>query len=78
MTNRLKNTCLILVLLLPFSLLAQATEHPEMADLMRQSGKIYVVIAVLTIIFAGIIFYLITIDRKVSGLEKKIQNNSEG
>lgn len=73
---RVKNICLLL--LLPFNLLAQAGEQPEMADLMRESGKIYVVIAVLAIIFAGIVFYLATIDRKVKRLEKKLQGNSEG
>jgi CcmD family protein len=44
----------------------------EMADLMRSSGKIYVVVAVLTIVFVGIILYLMQIDRKVKQLEKKI------
>ena len=44
----------------------------EMADLMRSSGKIYVVVAVLTIVFAGMVIYLIQIDRKIGRLEKKI------
>jgi len=44
----------------------------EMADLMRSSGKIYVVVAVLTIVFVGITLYLMQIDRKVKQLEKKI------
>ena len=44
----------------------------EMADLMRSSGKIYVVVAVLTIVFAGMILYLMQIDRKVKRLEKEI------
>ncbi|MBI2968537.1 MAG: CcmD family protein [Bacteroidetes bacterium] len=45
----------------------------EMADALRASGKIYVVVAVLCLIFAGLIFYLIRIDRKVSGIEKKLK-----
>jgi CcmD family protein len=44
----------------------------DMADLMRSSGKIYVVVAVLIIVFAGIILYLVQIDRKLKRLEKKI------
>ena len=42
----------------------------EMADGMRQSGKIYVVIAVILTILAGLIFYLIRLDRKITRLEK--------
>jgi CcmD family protein len=46
----------------------------EMADVMRENGKINVVVAVLLIIFAGIIFYLVSIDRKLSRIEKKNRN----
>jgi hypothetical protein len=44
-----------------------------MADAMRDNGKIYVVVAVIVTIFAGIILYLVRLDRKISKLEK---NNS--
>ena len=53
---------------------AQQTDTVEMADTLRSSGKIYVVVAVLLIIFSGIIIYLISIDRKVSKLEKKAKS----
>lgn len=43
----------------------------EMADTMRTNGKIYVVVAVLATIFAGIFAYLIYIDRKITRLEKE-------
>ena len=49
-----------------------ATESIEMADAMRASGKIYVVVLVVTIILAGLIFYLIKLDRKIIRLEKEI------
>lgn len=55
--------------------IAQQTGEPEMADVLRSNGKIYVVVAVLLIIFIGLIIFLISIDRKVSRLEKKEQNN---
>ena len=42
----------------------------EMADVMRSNGKIYVVVAVIVAIFAGIILYLIRLDRKLTKLEK--------
>jgi hypothetical protein len=43
----------------------------EMADTMRKEGKIYVVIAVILTIFAGIILYLVRLDRKITRLEKE-------
>lgn len=44
-----------------------------MADTMRSNGKIYVVVAVLVVIFVGIVVYLFSIDKKVSKLEKEIK-----
>jgi hypothetical protein len=52
-------------------LFAQEEKGAEMADTMRSNGKIYVVIAVILTIFAGIIFYLIRLDRKLSRLERE-------
>ena len=42
----------------------------EMADLMRSNGKIYVVVAVIAIIFIGLMAYLYRIDQRVKKLEK--------
>ena len=44
----------------------------EMADTFRDNGKIYVVIAVMAAILAGIFIYLFTIGNKISRLEKKL------
>lgn len=38
-------------------------------DIMRSSGKIYVVMAICLTILAGFIFYVIRIDRKIKKLE---------
>lgn len=46
----------------------------EMADALRSSGKIYVVVACVAVIFAGILVYLITLDRKISKIEKHLDN----
>jgi len=43
----------------------------EMAEQMRAEGKIYVVVAVVLIIFIGMILYLISLDRKIYKLEKE-------
>lgn len=53
--------------------IANAQEKVEMAEGMRSNGKIYVVVAVLSIILIGILLFLVNIDRKVSKLEKEKQ-----
>jgi len=51
------------------------SQEVEMADSMRANGKIYVVVAILVIILAGLVTYLILLDRKVGRLEKKLDEN---
>ncbi|MTI38578.1 CcmD family protein [Fulvivirga lutimaris] len=74
---------LILIFFLTFSLNGMAQEKQkieasdytnsdvEMADALREDGKIYVLTGIILIILAGTITYLVTIDRKVSRLEKQ-------
>lgn len=45
--------------------------QPEMADTMRSEGKIYVLVAIILVILAGVCFYLIRLDRKISRLESE-------
>ncbi len=67
----LKNLFLTVLFTIGFSAVSMAQEHsPEMADLLRKDGKIYVVVLVLATIFAGIITFLVRLDRKISKLEK--------
>jgi len=56
-----------LAMLTPF--LSQATTSAENNDFFRNIGKINVVIAVILIIFVGIIIFLVYLDRKISRLE---------
>jgi CcmD family protein len=64
------------ILVLAFLLLsyigafAQPGQDVEMADLLRSSGKIYVVIATIVIIFVGLAIYLFSIDRRLKKIEK--------
>ncbi len=44
--------------------------QPEMADVLRSNGKIYVVVTALVIIFIGIVIYLFSLNAKLSKLEK--------
>ena len=59
-----------LLLLLNPTLFAQ---DAQMADTMRSEGKIYVVVAIILVIFFGLIAYLIYTDRKISKLEKRVK-----
>jgi CcmD family protein len=75
---------LVTIALLIFSLSALAQEKTlvtaadysnstvEMADVMRSEGKIYVLVGIILIIFAGISVYLVSTDRKISKLEKNL------
>lgn len=60
-------------LLISAAALAQEAAPVEMADTMRSSGKIYVVVAVLLIIFVGIVIYLSRLDSKLSKIEKELK-----
>ncbi|MBK8610292.1 MAG: CcmD family protein [Chitinophagaceae bacterium] len=61
---------LMLVVCLLFSVLSFAQGNkPEMADLMRSNGKIYVVVAVCLTILIGLFIYVFLLDRKISRLE---------
>ncbi|NDC42920.1 MAG: CcmD family protein [Chitinophagia bacterium] len=64
--KHIKHLLLLVLLALPCRVAAKV----EMADAMRADGKIYVVVAVLATIFAGIFGYLIYIDRKLSKTEQ--------
>ena len=64
-----KTVLTIAALLCSASLFAQ--EQPEMADAFRKEGKIYVLVAVVVAILAGLLSFMFLIDRKVTNLEKK-------
>ncbi len=61
---------LIITLLTSFNLFAQ--EEVQMADQMRADGKIWVVVAVIAVVFVGIIVYLVLLDRKIRKIEKNL------
>ncbi len=49
------------------------TSKPEMADKMRAEGKIYVVVAVVTLILIGLFTYIIITDKKVKDIEDRLK-----
>lgn len=62
----------VLIILMP--LLSRAQAPAETESVMLSHGKIYVVVLVISTIFAGIILFLIYIERKVNKLEKRSSN----
>lgn len=58
-----------IILSLFFGLFANAQDS-KWTDLMNGTGKVFVVIAVMLTILAGLILYLVRLDRKISKLEK--------
>ncbi len=61
----------LMLFLSTFFSFAQQTNDVEMADQMRSSGKIYVVIATIVIIFIGLAIYLFSIDQRLKKIERE-------
>ena len=70
-----KFTLTILGFLISIFGFSQNPNQVEMADVMRDNGKIYVVVGVLLILFFGFLSYLILLDKKVSKLEKEFNQS---
>jgi hypothetical protein len=70
----MKKLISILILIL-CSYAAFSQEAPQMADSMRENGKINVVVLVLCIVFICLATYLIIIDRKLKKVENKVEEN---
>lgn len=69
----IKSTTTFLLLLLSLALSAQNEAPP--ADFMRSMGKIYVVVAVIVVVFLGLALYLWSTDRRLTKLEKQIEDH---
>jgi hypothetical protein len=55
-----------------FSLVSSAQDKDvTVADTMRSNGRIYVVITVVLTILAGLILYIVRLDRKISNYERE-------
>ncbi|WP_143017224.1 CcmD family protein [Catalinimonas alkaloidigena] len=54
----------------------RSTSQVEMADTLRQSGKIYVVVAVVVVLLSGVLVYLVRLDRRVDKLEKDVAHHA--
>ena len=61
---------LLSILTFIFLMFFANAQDVKMADVMKENGKIYVVIAVMLTKLAGLVLYLVRLDRKISKLEK--------
>lgn len=65
----MKHFSVLLLLLLGYTTVF--AQGPEMDDVLRSSGKIYVVVVVIAVIFIGLAIYLFSIDRRLKKIEKE-------
>jgi len=65
-----KLTFLLLLLFSYTGVFAQSGAAVTMDETLQSNGKIYVVVAIIAIIFVGLALYLFSIDRRL----KKIEN----
>lgn len=56
------------------SSVVKKSEFVEMADRLRADGKIYVVVAIILVILAGFLTYLVILDKKIGKLEKSLKD----
>jgi len=60
-----------------FLLVATFSYASSFEESMHESGKINVVIGVISIIFIGIIVYLILLDKKLKRIEKELKEKNK-
>lgn len=66
----MKKLSLLLLMLISCTGVFAADPTVEMDDALRSNGKIYVVVAILAIIFTGLAIFLFSIDRRLKKIEK--------
>lgn len=72
-TNMIKKLFALITLTGLSILPTVAQEKIAMADGLRAEGKIYVVVAIIAVIFVGILIYLISLDRKITKVEEQLK-----
>ena len=67
----------ILAIGLMFITEISSAQSPEMADTFRAEGKIYVVVAIILIVLSGLVAYLFMLDRKLTRLERMMNEKPQ-
>lgn len=65
---------LIYLLLACFSFNGYAQNEVEMADSMRSSGKIYVVLTTVLVLLIGLFLYLWSLQKQINQIKKELNN----
>jgi hypothetical protein len=71
--RKLSSLTMLAGALLGFLPVAAQSSAPSMDANMVQNGKIYVVVAVLVVIFIGILIFLVQMERRLRKLERNGQ-----
>lgn len=66
-----RQSLLAATLLISLCGIAQSNDAINKGDVMRSEGKIYVVMAVVITILAGLILFVVRLDRKMARMEKE-------
>jgi uncharacterized membrane protein len=70
-----KTNLLLLFVFTATSVLAQNAEEAA-AEFLRRDEKLYVVVSILVTIFAALIFFLISQEKRISRLEKQLKDKT--
>jgi CcmD family protein len=73
MMKNFKIAIFLILIFSSFESFCQSNDPVEMADILRQDGKIYTVVFGLVIILTAMIILLIRLDRKIFRLEREIK-----
>ena len=72
-----KITIILALVLCSLQTLSQGSEEVEMADVLRQDGKIYSVVFGLVVILTAMIILLIRLDRKLFRIEQDFKREKQ-
>ncbi|GIV36501.1 MAG: hypothetical protein KatS3mg032_0880 [Cyclobacteriaceae bacterium] len=64
---------LFILLILLLADVVRAQNNVEMADRLREEGKIYVIVLIILIVLGGLFTYLFLLDRKIKRLEDRLK-----
>ena len=68
---KLFSVIILLILFISNESVGQAAEQVEMADVLRQDGKIYTVVLGVVVILTAMIILLIRVDKRLFRLEQQ-------
>lgn len=60
---------LLMSVLLP--LMSHAQSQGPVSDLLRQDGKLWVVVTVIAVVFAGLIYYIFRMNQRINRLKNR-------